>query len=76
MGDCTKENILEKTLQITMISGIAFFTGMLVTFHKLDQRLWNENIVKGIDIETRFMNYPTKDCYDTSDLTRIIYGTR
>ena len=64
----------EKLILLTMVSGIAFFTGMLVTFYKLDQRLWNENIVKGIDIETRFLNYPKQDCYDTSDITRIIYG--
>ncbi len=65
---------LERAIEFTLVSGLAFIIGVLVTFYKLDHRVWNENINKASDIETRYMNYPTKKCYDTSDLNRIIYG--
>ena len=36
--------------------------------------MWNEEILKARDIETRYMNYPTKRNYKREDLERIIYG--
>ena len=65
---------LERAIEFTLVSGLAFIIGILVTFYKLDHRVWNENINKASDIETRYMNYPTQKYYDTSDLNRIIYG--
>ncbi len=65
---------LEKTIEFTLVSGLAFFIGMLVTFYKLDHRLWNENINKAGDIEIRQMNYPIKQCYTQSDIELIVYG--
>jgi hypothetical protein len=66
----------EKIFKYTLVSGVAFFTGMLTTFYKLDQRLWDENINKAIDIETRFYNYPggEDDCYTLTDLELIVFG--
>ena len=66
----------EKIFKYTLVGGIAFFVGMLTTFYKLDQRLWDENINKAIDIETRFYNYPggEDDCYTLTDLELIVFG--
>jgi hypothetical protein len=66
----------EKIFKYTLVSGVAFFAGMLTTFYKLDQRLWDENINKAIDIETRFYNYPggEDDCYTLTDLELIVFG--
>jgi len=49
---------------------------MFVTMYKIDNRLWNENINKAIDIETRFYNYPGGEdkCYTLTDLELIIFG--
>ena len=65
---------LERAIEFTLVSGLAFIIGILVTFYKLDHRVWNENINKASDIEIRYMNYQTQKCYDASDLNRIIYG--
>ena len=66
----------EKIFKYTLVSGVAFFVGMLTTFYKLDHRLWDENINKAIDIETRFYNYPggEDDCYTLTDLELIVFG--
>ena len=69
-----KINILERSLYLTLIAGICFFTGVFYTYYKIDQRLWNEDIVKARDIITRYENYPTKRNYKQDDLKRIIYG--
>ena len=69
---CTE---LERLLYLTIICGICFFCGVFYTFYKIDQRTWNEDILKARDIETRYMNYPTKRNYKKDDLERIIYGT-
>ena len=53
---------------------LCFFCGVFYTFYKIDQRTWNEDILKARDIETRYMNYPTKRNYKKDDLERIIYG--
>ena len=70
----TKVKILERLLYITLIAGFCFFTGVFYTYYKIDQRTWNEDILKARDIETRYMNYPTKRNYKQDDLERIIYG--
>ena len=36
--------------------------------YKIDSRLWNEEVNKAIDIETRALNYPWQDCYDWQDI--------
>ena len=66
----------KKLFDYTLACGIAFFCGVFFTFYKIDQRLWNENINKGNDIETRFYNYPGGDdkCYTLTDLELIIFG--
>ena len=60
----------KKLFEYTLATGFAFFIGMFVTMSKIDQRLWNEEINKAIDIETRFYNYPggEDDCYTLTDL--------
>ena len=70
----TKVKTLERLLYTTLIAGFCFFTGVFYTYYKIDQRLWNEEILKARDIETRYMNYPTKRNYKRDDLERIIYG--
>ena len=70
-----KVNIFERLLYLTLIAGVCFFTGVFYTYYKIDQRLWNEDIVKARDIETRYMNYPTKRNYKQDDLNRIITYT-
>ena len=69
-----KINILERLLYLTLIAGVCIFTGVFYTYYKIDQRLWNEDIVKARDIITRYENYPTKRNYKQDDLKRIIYG--
>ena len=69
-----KINILERLLYLTLIAGICFFTGVFYTYYKIDQRIWNEDILKARDIETRYINYPKKRNYKQEDLNRIIYG--
>ena len=70
----TKINILERLLYIVMICSFCFFIGVFYTYYKIDQRTWNEDILKARDIETRYMNYPTKRNYKKEDVERIIYG--
>ena len=70
----TKINILERLLYIVMICSFCFFIGVFYTYYKIDQRTWNVDILKARDIETRYMNYPTKRNYKKDDLERIIYG--
>jgi hypothetical protein len=53
---------------------LSFFLGVFFTFYEIDQRTWNEEVLKGRDIETRYMNYSEKRCYKDEDLKRIIYG--
>jgi hypothetical protein len=36
----------------------------------------DEEILKARDIETRYLNYPTKRNYKRDDLERIIYGNK
>ena len=69
-------NIYERLFYLTIIVGISFFCGVFFTFYKIDQRTWNEDILKDRDIETRNINYPIKRNYKKDDLERIIYGTR
>ncbi len=71
----TKVNIYERALYLLIICGICFFCGVFYTYYKIDQRTWNEDILKARDIETRYLNYPTKRNYKKEDLERIIYGT-
>tara|TARA_R110002020_G_scaffold164869_1_gene351943 strand:+ start:5418 stop:5597 length:180 start_codon:yes stop_codon:yes gene_type:complete len=59
-----------------MIGGFCFISGTYYTFYKIDQRIWNEDILKARDIETRYLNYPTKRNYKQDDLERIIYGKK
>jgi len=56
------------------IAILFFLLGTYYTYYKIDQRLWNEEILKARDIETRYLNYPTKRNYKQDDLKRIIYG--
>ena len=65
-----------KLFDYTLATGVAFFLGMFVTMYKIDQRLWNEEINKAIDIETRFYNYTggEDECYTLTDLELIIFG--
>jgi|TARA_Y100000015_G_scaffold16621_1_gene15961 hypothetical protein len=58
----------------TLACGIAFNIGIFTAYYKIDQRLWNENINKANDIETRALNYPMQDCYDWQDIEMIIFG--
>jgi hypothetical protein len=66
----------KKLFEYTLATGVAFFVGMFVTMSKIDSRLWNEEINKAIDIETRFYNYPggEDDCYTLTDLEMIVFG--
>tara|TARA_Y100000114_G_scaffold89551_1_gene83102 strand:+ start:1045 stop:1266 length:222 start_codon:yes stop_codon:yes gene_type:complete len=69
-----KVNKYEQLFYTTLICGVCFFCGVFYTYYKIDQRVWNENINKATDIETRYLNYPTKKNYKQEDLNRIIYG--
>ncbi len=59
-----------------IIAMLFFLLGTYYTYYKIDQRLWNEEILKARDIETRYLNYPTKRNYKSEDLERIIYGKK
>ena len=65
---------LERGFYILILVGMSFFLGVFYTFYEIDQRTWNEEILKARDIETRYLNYPTKRTYKSEDLKRIIYG--
>ncbi len=69
-----KVNIYERAFYLTIICGICFFCGVFFTFYTIDQRLWNENINKANDIETRALNFPQKSCYNWQDIELIIFG--
>ena len=65
---------LERGLYIIIFSAMSFFLGVFYTFYEIDQRTWNEEILKARDIETRYINYQQKRCYKKSDLDLIIFG--
>ena len=65
---------LERGLYIIMFSTMGFFLGVFYTFYEIDQRIWNEELVKARDIETRYINYQQKKYYKKSDLDLIIFG--
>ena len=67
---------IERLFNYFMIGGLCFVSGTYYTFYKIDQRLWNEDILKARDIETRYLNYPKTRCYKVDDLERIIYGKK
>ena len=53
---------------------MSFFLGVFYTFYEIDQRMWNEELLKARDIETRYINYKQKKYYKKSDLDLIIFG--
>ena len=65
---------LERGLYIIIFSAMSFFLGVFYTFYEIDQRIWNEELVKARDIETRYINYQQKKYYKKSDLDLIIFG--
>ena len=65
---------LERGFYILILAGMSFFLGVFYTFYKIDQRTWNEEILKARDIETRYINYKQKKYYKKSDLDLIIFG--
>tara|TARA_R100001530_G_scaffold61116_1_gene44125 strand:- start:907 stop:1143 length:237 start_codon:yes stop_codon:yes gene_type:complete len=65
---------LERILYLIIISGLSFVFGVFFTFYEIDQRVWNEELLKARDIETRYINYKQKKCYKKSDLDLIILG--
>ena len=67
---------LLKAFYILILMGVTFLLGVFYTFYEIDQRLWNEDILKARDIETRYLNYPKNRCYKVDDLERIIYGKK
>jgi len=72
-----KELLRIKRLFNSFIIAMLFFLlGTYYTYYKIDQRIWNEEILKARDIETRYLNYPTKRNYKSEDLERIIYGKK
>ena len=67
---------IERLFYGSILAGLSFFCGVFFTFYKIDERTWNESILKARDMETRYLNYPEKRCYKQDDLERIIYGKR
>ena len=65
---------LERGVYILILAGMSFFLGVFYTFYEIDQRTWNEEILKARDIETRYINYKQKKYYKKSDLDLIIFG--
>ena len=65
-----------KLFKYWSIAMLFFLLGTYYTYYKIDQRIWNEDILKARDIETRYLNYPTKRNYKSEDLERIIYGKK
>ena len=65
---------LERGIYIIIFSAMSFFLGVFYTFYEIDQRMWNEELLKARDIETRYINYQQKICYKKSDLDLIILG--
>jgi len=64
----------KKVFNYTLIGGMSFYAGVFFTFYKIDQRLYDETIVKAWDIQNRFYNYADEECYTESDLELIIFG--
>tara|TARA_B100001094_G_C17507437_1_gene473972 strand:+ start:192 stop:407 length:216 start_codon:yes stop_codon:yes gene_type:complete len=69
-----KTKTLERLICGALLGGFCFFFGVFYTYYKIDQRLWNEEILKARDIETRYINYPKQRNYKSEDIKRIIYG--
>ena len=67
---------IERLFYGFILAGLSFFCGVFFTFYKIDQRVWNESILKARDIETRYLNYPEKRNYKQDDLEKIIYGKK
>ena len=67
---------IERLFYGFILAGLSFFCGVFFTFYKIDERTWNESILKSRDMETRYLNYPKKRCYKQDDLERIIYGKK
>jgi len=65
---------IERVFYIIILIGMSFFIGVFYTFYEIDQRMWNEELLKARDIETRYINYQQKRCYKKSDLDLIIFG--
>ena len=51
---------LERGLYIIIFSAMSFFLGVFYTFYEIDQRIWNEELVKARDIE----NFDTEERLD------------
>jgi len=67
---------IERGLIILILMGLSFLLGVFYTFYEIDQRTWDETVLKARDIETRYINYPKKRNYKAEDLERIIYGQK
>jgi len=65
---------LERAFITFIFMGLSFFLGVFYTFYEIDQRVWNEELLKARDIETRYINYKQKKYYKKSDLDLIIFG--
>ena len=65
---------IERFFYIIILTGMSFFIGVFYTFYEIDQRMWNEELLKARDIETRYINYQQKKYYKKSDLDLIIFG--
>jgi hypothetical protein len=65
---------IERGFYIIIFAGMSFLLGVFYTFYKIDQRMWNEELLKARDIETRYINYKEKKYYKKSDLDLIIFG--
>ena len=65
---------IERGFYIIILTGMSFFIGVFYTFYEIDQRMWNEELLKARDIETRYINYQQKRYYKKSDLDLIIFG--
>ena len=65
---------IERLFYCFILMCLSFFLGVFFTFYKIDQRTWNEEVLKARDIQTRYINYKQKKCYKKSDLDLIILG--
>jgi hypothetical protein len=65
---------LERAFITLVFMSMSFFLGVFYTFYEIDQRTWNEEVLKARDIETRYINYKQKKYYKKSDLDLIIFG--
>ena len=55
-------------------AALAYRRSALMNATKITVKPPSEEILKARDIETRYLNYPTKRNYKQDDLERIIYG--